>query len=75
MRRFLRSSSAALALALALSGSAQAGQFREPASPSRVSLIESFQEWLRSLAPLAAVARYLRQAEHDPSLPFQAPVP
>jgi hypothetical protein len=51
MRRFLRSSSAALALALALSGSAQAGQLREAASPSRVSLIESFQEWFRSLVP------------------------
>ena len=50
MRRFLRSGSAALALALALSGSAQAGQLREPAS-SRVSLIEDFQEWLRSLGP------------------------
>jgi hypothetical protein len=50
MRRFLRSGSAALALALALSGSAQAEQFREPAS-SRVSMIENFQEWLRSLAP------------------------
>jgi hypothetical protein len=51
MRRFLRSGSAALALALALSGSAQAGPLREPASPDRVSLIESFQEWFRSLAP------------------------
>ena len=48
MRRFLRSGSAALALALALSGSAQAGPIREPA-PVRVSLIESFQKWLRSL--------------------------
>jgi hypothetical protein len=51
MRRFLRSGSAALALALALSGSAQAGQLREPASSGRVSLIENFQEWLRSLGP------------------------
>ena len=51
MQRFLRSSSAALVLALALSGSAQAGPLREPASPGRVSLIESFREWLRSLTP------------------------
>jgi hypothetical protein len=51
MRRFLRSGSAALALALALSGSAQAGQLREPAFPGRVSLVQNFQEWLRSFAP------------------------
>lgn len=51
MRRFLRSSSAALALALVLTGSAQAGPLREPASPDRVSLIEAFQGWLRSLTP------------------------
>lgn len=51
MRRFFRSGSVALALALALSGSVQAGPIREPASPGRVSLFESFQEWLRSLTP------------------------
>ena len=51
MRRFLCSGSVALALALALSGSAQAGPIREPASPGRASLFESFQEWLQSLTP------------------------
>ena len=51
MRRFLSSSSAAFALALALSGAAQAGPVRERAAPVRVSLFETFQEWLRSLAP------------------------
>jgi hypothetical protein len=51
MRRFLRSSSVALVLALALSGAAQAGPIRERASPVRVSLFETFQVWLRSLAP------------------------
>jgi hypothetical protein len=51
MRRFLRSSSVALALALALSGAAQAGLVRERAAPVRASLFETFQEWLRALAP------------------------
>lgn len=51
MRRCLRSGFAALALALVLSGSAQAGPLREQASPSRASLLETIQEWLRFLTP------------------------
>lgn len=56
MRRFLCSGSVALALALALSGSAQAGPIREPGFSGRVSLFESFQEWLRSLTPRLGLA-------------------
>ena len=50
MRRFLRFGFAVLVLSLALSGAAQAGPIRKPASSVRVPLLESFQKWLRSLA-------------------------
>jgi hypothetical protein len=57
------SSSAALALALALCGSAQAGPLREQVPGDRVSLIEAFQGWLRSVVPHIGGLSFLWEEE------------